>query len=58
MDAVANHLGVEVDKRPDHHELMKEVGAKQVLEEIESRESVEEKPGGKQTTRSPQSRTD
>ena len=38
MDAVAQHLGVDVDKKPELEELKKDVGAKQVLDKIESRE--------------------
>ena len=41
VDAVADHLGVDVEKKSDHDELKKDVGAKQVLEEIEARESSE-----------------
>lgn len=41
VDAVADHLGVDVEKKPDHEELKKDVVAKQVLEEIETREDRE-----------------
>lgn len=40
-DAIADHLGIQVDKKPEHDELKKEVGAKDVLDEIESREKTE-----------------
>jgi uncharacterized membrane protein len=42
MDAVADHLGIAVEDKPDS-ELKKDVGAKQVLQEIESREDTEKK---------------
>jgi uncharacterized membrane protein len=38
MDAVVEHLGVDVDKKPELEELKKDVGAEQVLDKIESRE--------------------
>jgi uncharacterized membrane protein len=38
MDAVVEHLGVDVDKRPELEELKKDVCAGQVLDKIESRE--------------------
>jgi uncharacterized membrane protein len=40
MDAVADHLGIDVPKKPEVEELKKDVGAKEVLEEIESREET------------------
>jgi uncharacterized membrane protein len=40
MDAVADHLGVDIEKKPEHDELKKPVGAKQVLKEIETREDI------------------
>src|SRR6185437_11053960 len=39
MDAVADHLGVDAGKKSEDEELKKDVGAKQVLDEIESREN-------------------
>lgn len=38
MDAVVEHLGVDIAKKPELEELKKDVGAKQVLDKIESRE--------------------
>lgn len=43
MDAVSDHLGVDVDRKPDVEELKEDVGAEQVLDEIESRENTERK---------------
>ncbi|MEK6303811.1 MAG: DUF1003 domain-containing protein, partial [Acidobacteriota bacterium] len=40
-DAIADHLGIQVEKKPDNDELKKDVDAKQLLEEIESREKTE-----------------
>lgn len=42
VDAVADHLGVDIEKKPEHDELKKQVGAKQVLKEIESRAGSED----------------
>jgi len=41
MDAVADHLGVDIGERPEVEELKKDVGAEQVLGEIELREKTE-----------------
>jgi len=43
MDAVADHLGIEIQERPEVEELKKDVGAKEVLDEIESREETKAK---------------
>lgn len=43
MDAVADHLGVDVPERPELQELEKDVGAREVLGEIETREEREKK---------------
>lgn len=58
MDAVADHLGVDIEKKPDHHELMRDVGAKDVLKEIESREGVAAQVSKKKRGRPPRSLTD
>ena len=42
MDAVADHLGVDVAEKPEVEELKKDVGAKEVLGEIETREKTEQ----------------
>jgi uncharacterized membrane protein len=39
MDAVVEHLGVSVDRKPELEELKKDVGAEQVLDKIESRDN-------------------
>jgi uncharacterized membrane protein len=41
MDAVADHLGVDVNEKPEVEELKKDVGAEEVLGEIETREKAE-----------------
>jgi uncharacterized membrane protein len=38
MDAVADHLGLDVTEKPEVEELKKDVGAEEVLGEIETRE--------------------
>ena len=43
MDVVADHLGIDVGEKPEVEELKKDVGAEQVLDEIESREKTERK---------------
>lgn len=43
MDAVADHLGVDVPERPELQELEKDVVAREVLGEIETREEREKK---------------
>lgn len=43
MDAVADHLGLDVGEKPEVEELKKDVGAEQVLDEIESRDTTEQK---------------
>jgi len=43
MDAVANHLGVDVGEKPKVEELKQDVGAEQVLDEIEWRQKTAEK---------------
>jgi uncharacterized membrane protein len=40
MDAVADHLGIDLDKKPELEELKKDVPAEEVLERIESRLKV------------------
>lgn len=40
-DAIADHLGIEVEEKPEHDELKKDVDAKEMLDEIESREKTE-----------------
>lgn len=40
MDAVADHLGIDLDKRPELEELKKDVPAEEVLGKIESRLKV------------------
>ena len=42
MDRVANHLGIDVAEKSEVEELKKDVGAKDVLGEIESREKTEQ----------------
>ena len=42
MDAVASHLGVAVPEQPEVEELKKDVGAAELLEEIETREDESE----------------
>jgi uncharacterized membrane protein len=58
LDAVADHLGVDMEKKPDHHELMRDVGAKEVLNEIESREGAEAQVSKKKRGRPRRSLTD
>lgn len=41
VDAIADHLGIAREKRNDVEELKKNVGTKQVLDELESRENSE-----------------
>lgn len=43
MDAVADHLGVELSEKPEVEELKKDVPAEEVLDKIESREKTEQK---------------
>jgi uncharacterized membrane protein len=43
MDAVADHLGIEAPDKPEVEELKKDVGAEQVLGEIETREKTAKK---------------
>lgn len=43
MDAVADHLGVDLSKKPELEELKKDVPAEEVLDKIESREKTERK---------------
>ena len=43
MDAVADHLGVDLGKKPEVEELKKDVPAEEVLNKIESREETERK---------------
>jgi len=43
MDAVADHLGVDLSKKPEVEELKKDVPAEEVLNKIESREKTERK---------------
>ncbi|MFY9611377.1 MAG: hypothetical protein WAU45_22545 [Blastocatellia bacterium] len=43
VDAIADHLGIETEKRKDVEELKKNVGTKQVLEELESQEKIEKR---------------
>ena len=38
MDAVADHLGIDVNKKPELEELKKDVPADEVLNKIEDRE--------------------
>jgi uncharacterized membrane protein len=40
IDAIADHLGVDVGEKPDVEELKKDVPAQQVLDEIDSRENI------------------
>jgi len=44
VDAVASHLGVTVPEQPELDELKKDIGAGEVLQEIESRESKSDNP--------------
>lgn len=41
MDAVADHLGLDLERRPELEELKKDVPAQQVLDKIESRHKTE-----------------
>ena len=41
LDAVADHLGVHVEEKPEVEELKKDVGAEEVLNELETREEIE-----------------
>lgn len=41
MDAIADHLGIEREKGKDVEELKKDIGTKQVLDELESQEKIE-----------------
>jgi uncharacterized membrane protein len=43
MDAVADHLGVQLDEKPELEALKKDVPATEVLDKIESRETTEKK---------------
>jgi uncharacterized membrane protein len=43
IDAVADHLGIDMPERPEVEELKKDVGAKEVLQEIESRDETKAK---------------
>ena len=43
MDAVADHLGVDLAKKPEIEELKKDVGAERVLDEIEFRQNTGQK---------------
>jgi uncharacterized membrane protein len=43
MDAVADHLGIDVRDKPEVEELKKDVGARQVLDELESHEKANQK---------------
>ena len=43
MDAVADHLGVDLSKKPELEELKKDVPAEKVLGKIESRDNTERK---------------
>jgi uncharacterized membrane protein len=56
MDAVARHLGVDVE-RHDHQELMKNVAARKVLDEIESHSHAEKSASRKPRARSRRSPT-
>jgi uncharacterized membrane protein len=40
-DAVAEHLGIEIEEESEHAELKEDVGAREVLDEIETRERNE-----------------
>lgn len=42
VDAIADHLGVEGQKRHDVEDLKKDVGIKQVLDELETQEKIKE----------------
>jgi hypothetical protein len=42
MDAVADHLGIDLAKTSEDEELKRDVGAEPVMDEIESRENVEQ----------------
>ena len=44
VDAMASHLGVTVPEQPELDELKKDIGAGEVLQEIESRESKSDNP--------------
>ena len=48
MDAVADHLGIKIDKKAEVEELKKDVAAEEVLNEIETRKQQEEKKGESQ----------
>src|SRR4030095_1181109 len=43
MDAVADRLGIDLAEKPEVEELKRDVGAEQVLGEIETREKTEQK---------------
>lgn len=43
MDAVADHLGIDIREKPEVEELKKDADAKQVLGEIETRQKTEQK---------------
>ena len=49
MDAVANHLGVDVGEKPTVEELKQDVGPEQVLDEIEWRQKTAEKESVSET---------
>ena len=57
MAAVADPVGLDVEKRSDHHELMTEVGAREVPDEIEPHKSFD-KTANKPLSRSRRSPTD
>ena len=43
MDAVADHLGIDLSNKPELEELKKDVAAPEVLDKIESREKTQQK---------------
>lgn len=43
VDAIADHLGVERENRHDVEDLKKDVGTKQVMDELETQERIKEK---------------
>jgi uncharacterized membrane protein len=48
MDAIADHLGVDLDEKAEVEELKKDVAAEEVLNEIETRNRQEEEKGERQ----------
>jgi uncharacterized membrane protein len=48
MDAVADHLGINIDKKAEVEELKKDIAAEEVLNEIETRKQQEEEKGESQ----------